>query len=82
MTKQEYFAIKKYLASICYKSFIELCSNVGLNEYETSLAYAINQDKTRTAMCIKFGFCEATCTKELKKVLAKINDYRKKTNLF
>lgn len=81
MNKIQFWNLKNYIRSLCLDSVKELCNNVGLNEYETSLLIHINRNDTRVHTAMTLGVCESKITKDTRKIFLKINDYLKRNNL-
>lgn len=78
MDRKEYHEIKKYIASLCKDSALELANNVGLTDYETKLLLHINKNNSRVHISLDLGICESKCTKDTRKVFTKIYDYLKR----
>lgn len=78
MKRIEYFETKKYIKSLCKDSVVELCNNVGLNEYESQLILHINRDSTRVYTAMSVGVCESKISKDNKKIMTKIFDHLKR----
>ena len=55
--RKDYFDIKHSIKSMCRDNVIDLCNNVGLNEYETKLMLHINKDSTRVYTAMDVGVC-------------------------
>lgn len=81
MNKKDYLTIKRYLKTLCLDSVKELCDNTGLSDMEIKLIIDLYNDSTRAGMCIKYNCCESKIYKDLKRAVAKINDYMKRNNL-
>lgn len=80
MEKSEYLELKVYIKSICVDTIDELSRLSGLSEYEHALLLYLNKDTTRTSTCLALGISEWKYTKDLKRTLCKIHDYKKRTN--
>lgn len=76
--RTDYFKIKHDIREMCKDTVLELCDKVGLNEYETNLVIHINKDDTRVCTALNMGTCTSKISKDLKRVIAKINDYLKR----
>lgn len=78
MNRDEYFILKKYIKSICFDNAKDIASNVGLNDYETRLLLSLNKDNTRVATSMDMGICPWKYSQDLKKIINKIYDYKKR----
>lgn len=76
--RKDYFNIKHNIKAMCKENVLELCEAVGLNEYETKLILHVSKDYTRVAMALNLGVCESKISKDLRKILTKINDHLKR----
>lgn len=77
--KKDYFNLKHNIRNMCYASAMDLCKEVGLNEYETRLITHINRDNTRTQMCLDIGCCPSKISKDLKRIFTKIDNHLKRS---
>lgn len=76
--RKDYFETKHKIKGMCRDSVIELCNNVGLNEYETKLILHINKDSTRVHTAMDVGTCTSKISKDNKKIMTKIFDHLKR----
>lgn len=76
--RKDYFDIKHNIKSMCRDNVVDLCNNVGLNEYETKLLLHINRDSTRVYTSMDMGVCQSKVSKDLRKVMTKVDDYLKR----
>lgn len=76
--RTDYFDIKHNIKSMCKDNVLDLCKNVGLNEYETKLLLHINRDSTRVSMAMDMGTCTSKISKDLRKIMTKIDDHLKR----
>ena len=76
--RKDYFDIKHSIKSMCRDNVIDLCNNVGLNEYETKLIMHINRDSTRVYTAMDMGICQSKVSKDLRKIMTKIDDHLKR----
>lgn len=76
--RKDYFEIKRNIKSMCRDNVIDLCNNVGLNEYETKLIMHINRDSTRVYTAMNMGICQSKVSKDLRKIMTKIDDHLKR----
>lgn len=78
MKRKDYFETKRYIKSLCKGNILELCDDVGLNNYETKLIIHINKDSTRIQTALDVGVCESKISKDNKKIMTKIFDHLKR----
>lgn len=76
--RKDYFEIKHNIKTMCRDNVLDLCNKVGLNEYETKLVLHINQDSTRVHTSLDMSVCQSKVSKDLRKIMTKINDYLKR----
>lgn len=76
--RKDYFEIKHNIKGMCRDNVLELCEAVGLNEYETKLIMHINRDSTRVYTSFDMGICQSKVSKDLRKIITKIDDYLKR----
>lgn len=76
--RKDYFDIKHSIKSMCKDNALELCEKVGLTEYETKLIIHINRDSTRVSMAMDMGTCTSKISKDLRKIMTKIDDHLKR----
>lgn len=76
--RKDYFEIKHNIKSMCRDNVLELCEAVGLNEYETKLIMHVNRDSTRVSTAMDMGTCTSKISKDLRKIMTKIDDYLKR----
>lgn len=76
--RKDYFDIKHSIKSMCKDNALELCEKVGLTEYETKLIMHINRDSTRVCMAMDMGTCTSKISKDLRKIITKIDDHLKR----
>ena len=81
INKTDYLKIRKYLQSLCLDNIKELCTNVGLTEYETNLIIHTNRNETRTYSAMQLGVCESKISKDKNKAFKRIKDYLIKNNI-
>ena len=76
--RKDYFDIKHSIKGMCRNNVLELCEAVGLNEYETKLIMHINRDSTRVYTAMDMGICQSKVSKDLRKIITKIDDHLKR----
>lgn len=76
--RKDYFDIKHSIKSMCKDNALELCEKVGLTEYETKLIMHVNHDSTRVSMAMDMGTCTSKISKDLRKIITKIDDHLKR----
>ena len=76
--RKDYFNIKHDIKAMCKENVLELCESVGLNEYETKLLLHINRESTRVYIAMDMGTCTSKISKDLRKILTKIDDHLKR----
>lgn len=76
--RKDYFDIKHSIKSMCKDNALELCEKVGLTEYETKLIMHVNRDSTRVHTSLDMGICQSKVSKDLRKIMTKIDDHLKR----
>lgn len=77
--RKDYFDLKHNIRNMCINSAKELCNVTGLNDYESKLILHINKDSTRTQMCLDIGCSPSKISKDLRRVLTKIDNHLKRS---
>lgn len=76
MNKENYHKIKRQIKCLCKSNFLNLCNEVGLNDYEKDLLLSYYNGKTQVQTCIDMNISLNTYTNHLRIIINKIYDYK------
>ena len=78
LSKDQYHELKRELKSRCKPSIVDLCKELDLDDYESSIIMAFYNGMSRVEVSFKLNICESKYTRDLKKILNKVADYLKR----